>query len=212
MALETMGVLDGDGNPQTIYKINSGRQVAANSQSVAIDSETKTSIDATSTALGAPADAVANTDDGTFSLISLFKRLISYSNTTDTTIQDVLTELQSPASELPKQTLVANNDLTSYVINTTASGDLSIQAGANNQTIRVHSMRLYVNAAANISICDGNSSQSQSTLEIIQFPGAAGLVLDFDSRPYYTVSNNKNLVIKSSSAVALTGRISYVQS
>lgn len=74
MPLPTMNVLDKDGASQTIYKINSGRQAAADSQAVALDNESKASLDAAAAALGAPADA-AWTGSGSAAAIALLKAL-----------------------------------------------------------------------------------------------------------------------------------------
>lgn len=76
--MATMNVKDAAGSTTSVEKPNAnGRAAASASRPVAISTEDKAALDAVGTALGAPADAAANADTGTFSLIAVAKRIVA---------------------------------------------------------------------------------------------------------------------------------------
>lgn len=120
--------------------------------------------------------------------------------------------VNSAVTELPKQPLLPTSDLTHVRISFNSATDQSIVAGTSGQTIRGHRLRLSVAAACNLDVIDGNSTQTPTVVERIQFPSAGILVLDFDSRPYWITSAAKDLVFKSNVAVQIEGRLGYAKS
>lgn len=103
---------------------------------------------------------------------------------------------------------LSTNDLTAARISFSATGDQTIVTATAAQTTRVYRLRLSVAGATNISMKDG----AGTTLEIIQFAAAGMIVLDFNTRPYWTTSVNTAFILNSSAAVAVEGRIEYIKS
>jgi hypothetical protein len=105
--------------------------------------------------------------------------------------------------------LQTTNDLTGVRVNQTASGDTTVVAGTALQSVRVYRMKLSVAGATVIQIKDG----AGTVLEVFNFAGNGGaVVLDFSTRPWYTTAAANGLVINSSNAVQVDGRVEYVKS
>lgn len=127
----------------------------------------------------------------------------------DTQLQ-VLTELQTPVTYLPL-TPLSVGDLTGVRLNFSSTAEQSIVAGTAGQIIRVYRARIFVAGTTNISIKSGTTAQSGAVLEVIPFTAAGGLILDFDSRPYWASSVDNSFVLVSSNAVQVDGRLSYTK-
>lgn len=99
------------------------------------------------------------------------------------------------------------NDLTAARITFAATGDQTIVSATASQTTRIYRLRLTVAGLTNITVKDG-----ATTLEVIQFPAAGMLILDFNTRPYWVTSANSAFILNSSAAVAVEGRVEYLKS
>src|ERR1700761_8300766 len=94
-----------------------------------------------------------------------------------------------------------------------ATTEQPIGAVGAGTTMRIRRLRLSVAGATNITIKDAASG---NILEIIQFPAAGLLVLDspnaFDEdRAYWSSANGGQIVLQSSAAVQVEGRVTYSQ-
>jgi hypothetical protein len=103
---------------------------------------------------------------------------------------------------------LSTSDLTAARISFGATGDQTIVTATAAQATKVYRIRLTVAGATNISIKDG----AATTLEIIQFPAAGMLILDFNTRPYWTTTANTAFILNSSAAVQVEGRVEYLKS
>lgn len=92
--------------------------------------------------------------------------------------------------------------------NTATSGNTTLVAAVSGQTTRVHRLKLSVAGASIVQIKNG-----ATVLEVFNFAGNGGsVVLDFSAEPWYITSVNAALVINSSTAVQVDGRVEYVTS
>lgn len=105
--------------------------------------------------------------------------------------------------------LWSTTDLTTLrITNAAASGNTTLVTATASQTTRVHRMRLSVAGATIVQILDG-----ATVLEVFNFAGNGGnVVLDLSDRPYYTTTANTALVLNSSAAVQVDGRLEYIKS
>lgn len=97
--------------------------------------------------------------------------------------------------------------MTSVIVNTAAIGDTTISTATASQTTRVHRLRLNVAGATTITIKNG-----AATLEVLKFPAAGFLILDYAARPYYVTTANTALVMSNSAAVQVDGIFEFIKS
>lgn len=104
---------------------------------------------------------------------------------------------------------LTSSDLTQTRITFNATTEQTIVAATAAQTTRVYRFRVSTAGAANITVRDGVAG---TILEVLQFPAAGFLILDFNTRPYWVTSTNAALTLQSSTAVQIEGRIEFVKS
>lgn len=99
-------------------------------------------------------------------------------------------------------------DLSSAVINFSASGDNIVIAGLPSTTIRIFKLFLVVGSSTNITI-KNNLTALTGPIPMLAF---GSMVLDFDSDPWFVTSTGNDFVINSSSAAQISGTVYYTQS
>lgn len=104
---------------------------------------------------------------------------------------------------------LTTSDLTAARISFNATTEQTIVTATAAQTTRVYRFRISTAGAANITIRDGVAG---TILEVLQFPAAGFLILDFNTRPYWITSTNAAFTLQSSTAVQVEGRVEYVKS
>lgn len=104
---------------------------------------------------------------------------------------------------------LSTSDLTGARISFNSTAEQTIVAATAAQTTRVYRFRISTAGAANITIRDGVAG---TILEVLQFPAAGFLILDFNTRPYWATSVNAAFTLQSSTAVQVEGRVEYVKS
>ena len=101
--------------------------------------------------------------------------------------------------------------LTDVVVSISSSGDNTVITGIPGKVIRVHRVALTAPSGSPVDINFKNGSTSMGT-----FKAVGSLVLSNDDdpsgyRPWFVLSDGNSLVLNLSSAVAVTGKISYRQ-
>jgi hypothetical protein len=92
--------------------------------------------------------------------------------------------------------------------NAAAAGDTVVVAGVAGQSVRVYGLRLSVAGATIVSIKDG----AGTVLEVFNFAGAGvAPPLDLRDETYYTTVSGNGLIVNSSAAVQVDGRLEYFQ-
>jgi hypothetical protein len=161
-------------------------------------------------------------DTGSFNWNEVLRRAadayLNGSGANPTILSDILAELvtiesdlSTPATYLPPLPLMNPGDLTGYKIDISTTTATQIATDISAQKVRAYRARIYVAGATNVSIYDGDPAGTGAVVEVIPFPSAGGIVLDFDSRPFWSSQTGKTLWIKQSAAVQMYGRISYTQ-
>lgn len=102
----------------------------------------------------------------------------------------------------------ATEDLTGIAIDIAAMGNNTIVAAVINQTIRVFKLFLVATSAVNVLF---RSSDTDFT-PAIPLTAGGSIVLDFDTRAWFTTGTNKSFIINLSAAVQVSGRLYYTQS
>lgn len=99
--------------------------------------------------------------------------------------------------------------LTAAAIDFATSGDNTIVAGVAGQTIRVYRVFFTVGAATNVRFGDTSPALFTGAM-----PTAAngGIVLELTGEPWFVTAIGAGLVVNSSNAVQVGGRVYYVQS
>jgi hypothetical protein len=92
-------------------------------------------------------------------------------------------------------------------INFSASGDNTVVAGAAGLGIYVFKYFLVVGAATNLTFKDGTTALTGA----IPLVANMSMVFDFDTRPWYSTASGNALIINSSVAVQVSGRVYYLQ-
>lgn len=92
--------------------------------------------------------------------------------------------------------------------NAGASGDITVVTAVAGQSVRVYGLRISVAGATIVSIKDG----AGTVLEVFNFAGAGvAPPLDLRDETYYTTASGDALIVNSSAAVQVDGRIEYFQ-
>lgn len=148
---------------------------------------------------GAKGDAAATDGVGAFSAIALLKR-----------IRDLLAAAVDYIAPTP---LMTASDCSRYKVAITTTTGAAIVALTAGQTVRIHRIRLYAKTTAvDVSIYDDDPAGSGIELESIPLAAGGGIVLDFDSRPYWESTSGKTLYLKASGACDLRGQVAYKKS
>lgn len=105
------------------------------------------------------------------------------------------------------QALALQNPLSGALISFATSGDNNIVAGVTAKVIKAYRLYIVVGGATNITIKDGSTALTGA----MPFASNGSLVLDFSGIPWYTTSAGNALVINSSAAVQVSGRVEYTQ-
>jgi hypothetical protein len=118
------------------------------------------------------------------------------------TLQGVDTDNPMPAAA----PLRATAGVAQLRINITASGDTTLVAATAGQTTRVHALRLLVGGATTINVRSG-----ATVLEgPLVFTGPGSFILGYRDRPHYVTGANEALVVSSTAAVQISGRLESV--
>lgn len=94
-------------------------------------------------------------------------------------------------------------------INISSSGDNTVIAGTGGQTIRVYKLFLVASAAVSLKYKDGAGADLTPALSMA---ANGGMVLDFDSEPWFVTSPGNDFIANLSAAVQVSGRIYYSKS
>lgn len=100
-----------------------------------------------------------------------------------------------------------NYPLTSAAISFSGSGSNQIVAGVTGQIIKVWKILFIVSGATAITYEDGSNPLSGA----LGFSSNEGMVLDFDTQPWYVTSAGNALNLNSSNAVQVSGTVWYTQ-
>lgn len=98
-------------------------------------------------------------------------------------------------------------DLLSLPITFAGAGDNIIIFGIPNQLIRVYKIFLLAGAATNLTFKNGTSAFTGA----MPWPSGLGMVLDFDTKPWFTTSFGNDFIINSSAGVQIGGMVNYTQ-
>ena len=127
----------------------------------------------------------------------------------ETTGQDILTALETPATELPKTPLMTTSDLTRVFDSKSTLAEDSLVSATASQTTRVYALTVTSAGAGYIELRDGSAG---TVLMRIDFPAAGAYVFDVNSRPWAKTTANTALFWYRSAAVAMTIQAYYVKS
>lgn len=127
----------------------------------------------------------------------------------ESTLQDVLTALQTPATSLPHFATDTTSDLTHGFSSSSSSGERTLVGAVSGQTTRIYRMTITAAAATVIELRDGASGTALKTME---FPAAGAYVYDFDPRPYVKTTANTALILNSTVATKTTIDFGYITS
>jgi hypothetical protein len=92
-------------------------------------------------------------------------------------------------------------------INFSGSGNNTVIAGVAGQITRVFKIFFVVGAASNVTPMDGATGLTGA----MNFSANEGMVLDFDTTPWFTLSPGNDFVLSSLNAVQVSGRVYYTQ-
>lgn len=98
-------------------------------------------------------------------------------------------------------------DLSESAINFSGAGDTTIIAGISGLLIRVYKIFFIVGAATNITYKNDGTALSGP----LNFSANEGMVLDFDTKPWFTMARGSPFVLNSSNAVQVSGTVYYTQ-
>lgn len=98
--------------------------------------------------------------------------------------------------------------LTESIIDHAANGANTIVAGVAAQTIRVHKMVLVCKSTVGVTIRSGTTNLTGA----MTMKSGGSIVLDLDTRPWFTTAASDGFVIFLSAAVQISGRVYYKQS
>lgn len=125
----------------------------------------------------------------------------------EATLQDILTELETPVDYLPPQPVTNDSTLTRGTIAITTATDTTLVSGTASQTTRLHRIAITVSAACTITFKSASTS-----LGAFDFPSTGGvLVLDFNSYPWFRTAAAEALVLTTSAAINVKGVFDYVK-
>ncbi len=96
-------------------------------------------------------------------------------------------------------------DLTSVPISFSTTGINIVIAGVAGQIIRVYKIFFAVSAATNITIQNGTNALSGA----MNFSANEGLILDFDTKPWFTTSDGQDFTINQSGTAQVSGTVYY---
>ncbi len=108
----------------------------------------------------------------------------------------------------PTSSLQTTADLTTVKIGpiTAITGSTAVVAAAASTRTRVYRLRMNVGAANVITILDG-----ATVLERFNFAGAATLIMDFSTRPWYTTTTNTALNYTTSTTAEFNAIFEYTR-
>ncbi len=98
-------------------------------------------------------------------------------------------------------------DLTVAAITFSGSGVNAIIAGVSGQIIRIYKIFFLCTAATSITFQDGAANLSGA----MAFSANAGMILDFDTKPWFVGSMGNAFNLNSSNAVQVSGTVYYTQ-
>ena len=99
-------------------------------------------------------------------------------------------------------------DLSTAPIDISNSGNNSIIIGVPNKLIRVYKLFFIASAATTIIFRDGQSTVLSGSTS---FSTNEGIVLDFDTKPWFTTSYGNDFVMSLGTAVQVGGAAYYTQ-
>jgi len=122
--------------------------------------------------------------------------------------------LVSPSNPLPVQgktsiRLDIPDALTETAVNITGSGATTLFAGTSAKVSSVFKVYLMIGGQTNLTIYD-TSGTPVTVFNTTTFGGGSSLTLDETSNPWWETSSSQGLILNSSSAVSITGRIYYL--
>lgn len=128
-------------------------------------------------------------------------------------LRGILNTLLAPLDFLAPTPLLTANDLSRFKVAITDNTNTAIVALTASQTVRIHRIRLYAKTTAvDVSIYDGVPGSGGTELESIPLAAGGGIILDFDSRPYWESTSGATLYLKASGACDLRGQVAYKKS
>ena len=127
---------------------------------------------------------------------------------TETTLDAVLTALETPAAELPPTPLLATTDLTHAFVTSSSSGEQDMVTATASQTTKLYAFTITAAAATVVEIRDGAAG---TALRTIEFPAAGAYVFDLRERPWAKTTANTKLVRNSTVATKVTIDFDYVK-
>jgi hypothetical protein len=128
-------------------------------------------------------------------------------------LRGILNTLLTPVTFLAPTPLLTASDMSRYKVAITNNTGVAIVALTSGQTVRIHRMRLYAKTTAvDVSIYDGDPGSGGTELENIPLAAGGGIILDFDSRPYWESTSGATLYLKASGSCDLRGQVAYKKS
>jgi hypothetical protein len=190
-----------------LFPTSLGTKTAANSLAVTLASDGQFV-----TSIGAPADASATSDTGTFSLISLFKRALGYLSTIATAAADTTT--LSPTKAVLATDAIVNGtaQLTPKfaVIAASTSGNNTLVAAVASKKIRVLAYNIIGNGAVNAKFQTGAGGTDLTGLKYIAAAGG-GICAPFNPVGWFETASGALLNLNLSGAIAVGGELVYVE-
>ena len=105
--------------------------------------------------------------------------------------------------------LAWGQSLTDAVVNSNATGDITIVAAVTGQQIHVYRLVIVVGAATNLTFKDGASTNLTGAMNML---ANGSITLDYDggSKAWFTTTAGNAFVINQSGTAQISGKVSYV--
>lgn len=100
-----------------------------------------------------------------------------------------------------------DNDLLEDIIDFSGGGDSMIITGSPGTIIRIYKIFFLVAGSTGILIKDNQTA----LVGVLDFSANEGVVLDFDTKPWFTLGAGDSFLLNSSNAVQVSGRAYYTQ-
>jgi len=123
---------------------------------------------------------------------------------TESTLQDVLTELQTPATSIPPRTVTLNGgdaNLQGIAVSMTTATSLQIAAADADESWGLFAGELSFSGATTITFEGGSSDL------VLDVPGAGIYSINFREHPYCVTNINQAFTLTSSQAVNIKGKV-----
>jgi hypothetical protein len=110
---------------------------------------------------------------------------------TEASLQNLITAVSQPATEIPHEALDATLDVTHANVSRTGAGETTMVSATSSQTTRLHEYIVTVPGAGTVEIRDGASG---TALVKHIFAAADGVGREFNGRPWGVTTANTALI------------------